>query len=102
MIDILDKNDETYCLIFELDNCNTCIYKGIDDLNRLKKDGLDTIAIIVHDSIEDINGWSKHYDYSSFYMLKKSEFYKNITSSILPVFIKIKKGKVMNYRFIIP
>lgn len=100
--DLLAKDKETYCLLFEWTSCYSCIVNGIEDLEKLKESGSHCMAIAVHDLVYDINGWSKHQDFSPFFVLKKIDYYKNIRSATLPVIFTIKNGKVENFRFIEP
>ncbi len=102
LIDLVDKNGDTYCLIFELNNCYSCIVNGLEDLKKLQAAGAKCIAIVVHDYIEEVNGWSKNHDFSHFYIIKKIDFFKTIHSSVLPVVFRIKDGKVKNFKFITP
>ena len=99
---LLDKNKETYCLIFELTNCYSCIYNGIEDLKKLQKAGRESIAIVVDGRVDEVAGWSEKQGFSPFFMLNKVDFYDNIQSSTLPVMIKIKASEVVSYRYITP
>ena len=100
--DLLDKNKETYCLIFEMTNCYSCIYFGIEDLKKLRKAGNDSMAIVVDDRLYEVAGWSEKQEFSPIFMLKKIDFYDHIQSSLLPVLVKIKDGEVKSYRYITP
>lgn len=100
--DLLDKEGDTYILIFELRNCYSCIFKGIENLKSLKKSGKSCFGLAVHDYLDELNGWSTNHDFNPFFMIKKSEYFDNIHSTHLPVFIKITNGKVESYRFITP
>jgi len=99
---LFDDEKGTYCLLFELTNCNTCIVKGLSDLIQLEKAGERCIAIVIHDLPEEVAGWSKFQEFSSFYILKKIDFFNYIQSALLPVFFKINAGKVEMFRFITP
>ena len=100
--DLLDKNKETYCLIFEMTNCYSCIYFGIEDLKKLREAGKDSMAIVVDDRLYEVAGWSEKQEFSPIFMLKKIDFYDHIQSSLLPVLVKIKDGEVKSYRYITP
>ncbi len=100
--DLLDKNKETYCLIFEMTNCYSCIYYGIEDLKKLRKAGKDCMAIAVDDRLHEVAGWSEKQGFSPFFMLGKVDFYDHIHSPTLPVMVKIKDGEIKNFRFITP
>ena len=99
---LFDSEKGTYCLIFELTNCNTCIVKGINDLIQLNGVGERCIAIVINDLPEEVIGWSQFQEFSSFYVLKKIDFFNHIQSALLPVFFKIKAGEIEMFRFITP
>jgi len=99
---LLDGQRGTYGLLFELTNCNTCIVKGLADLYQLEKSGESCLAIVIHDRPEEVAGWSQFQEFSSFYILKKIDFFNHFQSALLPVFFKIKDGKVTMFRFITP
>ena len=75
LTDLLDKENETYCFLFELTNCYSCILEGLEDLKKIRKAGSFCIAIVVHDLIEEVQGWSNTQDFSPFFMIKKIDFY---------------------------
>lgn len=102
LIDLFNRDKNTYLLLFELDNCYSCIFKGMNELNRLRRAGEHCIAIAVHDYIPDVVGFSQVQDFSPFFVLKKIDFYRHIHVSYMPVFFILFKGKVINSRFITP
>jgi len=99
---LLDDNRSTFCLIFEMSNCGSCIFEGIEDLKRIKNTGKQCFAVVVHDLVDEVAGWSIHYKFSPFFAMKKVDFYEHIQSPLLPVVVKIKGRKVENFRYIIP
>ena len=92
----------TYCLIFDLGGCYSCIYRGVEDLKKLKANGQYCMAILVHDRIDEALGWSATQDFTPFYVLKKADFYQYINTPMIPVILKINMGKVDGYTFIKP
>lgn len=100
--DLVAKDESTYCLLFEMTNCYSCIFKGIEDLKRLKSAGKTCIALVVHHLIDEVNGWSANHDFTPFFVLKKQDFYEHIHTPLMPVMIKIKNGNVESYRYITP
>ncbi len=97
---LLDKKGLTYCMLFDLEGCYSCIYRGLEDLKRLKASGQYCIAILVHDRIDEAQGWSTTQTFSPFYVLKKAAFYQYINTPMIPVILKIENGKVNGYTFI--
>ncbi|MGE5344114.1 MAG: hypothetical protein ACM3SY_21825 [Candidatus Omnitrophota bacterium] len=102
LADLAKKDQITYCMIFELTNCFSCIQKGIDDLKTLKKEGKSCIALAVHELIDEVNGFSATVEFAPFFMLKKKDFYEYVTTAHLPVMIKLKNGEVESFRYITP
>ena len=102
LVDLFKKDEVTYCLIFELTNCYSCISQGIEDLKSLQKSGKSCIGLVVNNFFMDAAGWFSNNDFSPFAVIRKDDFYENIFSQILPVIVKIKNGEVQSYRYIIP
>jgi len=98
--DLLSKDLSTYCFLFELTGCYSCIFRGIADLKQLKAAGKPCIALAVHHLIDEVAGWSANQDFSPFFMLEKHDFYEYIHTPVMPVMIKIKNGKVESFRYI--
>ena len=96
---LISSASETYCLIFGLKDCHGCIFDGVEVLNKLKKEGKECLGLVVHDSIEDVTGWSINFEFRPFFMMKTLDFFDHIKSPVTPVLIKIKDNEVENYRF---
>jgi len=94
--------ETVYCMIFELTNCGSCLYQGIEDLKSLKKEGKSCFALVVHDFFDEFKGFSGTHNFSPFYMLKKKDFYEYFSAEYLPVIVKINNGKVESFRYITP
>lgn len=97
----LEKSEVTYMLIFQLNDCYSCVYRGLTDLKALQKEGKQCLALVVHDNMEDVQGWSAHEDFSPFLMLKRTDFLEYVNCPHTPVFLKIAKGKIKSYRYIV-
>jgi hypothetical protein len=102
LADLVSKDLSTYCFLFEMTNCYSCIFQGIEDLKKLKAAGKPCVALAVHHLIDEVAGWSANYDFSPFFMLEKHNFYEHIHTPVMPVMIKIKNGKVETFRYIQP
>lgn len=99
---LLRHHDSTFCLLFELSSCYSCIYNGLVDLKTLKDSGNHCIAVAVHDRLDDIEGWSEKQEFSPFFMLKKVDFYRHIHSPVLPVLIQLTGHTVKKFKYILP
>jgi hypothetical protein len=102
-LDRLEKQSGyLYLAIFDYSDCYSCIVKGLNDLRALQGKGKNCAAIVLHEYIEEIRGWSANQDFSPFYMMRKSVFYEHIKTPHTPLFVCIKNGKIDSFRFITP
>jgi hypothetical protein len=101
-LNILLNKGLTYCLIFDLGGCYSCIYRGVEDLKKLQANGQNCFAVLVHDRLDEAQGWSSTQDFTPFYVLKKADFYQYINTPMIPVLIKIENNQVNGYTFIKP
>jgi hypothetical protein len=99
---LLETQSDLYLLVFKFNDCYSCILKGLNDMQSLKKDGRNCAAIVAHDYIGDIIDWSKIQDFSPFFVVKKSLFYDFIQTPHTPVIIRFINGKIKSIRFITP
>lgn len=100
--DIMAKDETVYCLVYDLNNCYTCIYKGIEDMRSLKKAGKKTMILVLNDFVDTVRGHAGLYDYSPFFALRKTEFYEHFQIPLLPAVIQVKNGKILKGIFITP
>ena len=96
----LSKDETTYCLIFDLNDCYSCINRGLEELKTLKSQGSACLGIVIHDFIEEVRGWAANYEFSPFLMLKRGDFYKHVKTPYTPVLVIFEGEKVGSYRFI--
>lgn len=101
---VMPGDSSFYLLICDMDDCFSCIFKGVDDMSKLHGAGHENAVIVVADKIEDVNGWTaaNFPDYRAFYMLDTAGFYRHIHTPVTPVLAKIEKGKIISFRFIEP
>ncbi len=99
---LLADKGTTYCLVFNMTDCYSCIHRGLIDLMDLKAAGNNCIAIIIHNDIGEANGWSTTQKYSPVYVLRKTDFYNYIHTPKSPVMIKLLKEEVVSFYFIEP
>jgi len=102
LVDIMRSSEETYCMLFELTSCHSCILQGIEDIKSLREAGNESIIILVHDYFEDFKGWSISKNINFSYLMKKSDFYKHINIPALPVILKFKENQLRSFKFITP
>lgn len=101
---IIPGDSSIYVMICDMDDCFSCIYKGVDDMKKLGNAGHEGVVVVVADKIEDVKGWSaaNFPGYSNFYMLDTASFYDHIQTPSTPVIAKIESGKVSSFRLILP
>lgn len=99
---LLGEEQDLYFLIFDMNGCYTCILSGLNDLMELEKAGRNCIAIVLHEYLDEVKGWSKTQQFSPFFMVRKSVFYDRFKIPHLPVLIQYKKGEIVNFRFLSP
>jgi len=99
---LMGKSKTLYFVIFNLNDCYSCIAKGFDALGAMQKEGKNCAAIVIHEYVDEIKGWSEKQDFSPIYMMKRSVFYNYIRTPHVPLFVHISKGKIRNFQFITP
>lgn len=94
------KTEEEYVLFFKLTDCPACIYKGLYELKQLEQAGKLTIAVTIHEWIEEWKAWVKNCEIKNIYFLKWSDVKDIINFPYTPILIKMKKGIIKSYRYI--
>ncbi len=97
---LLPETGDCWFLILEMSNCNTCIYKGIDDLKALQAAGKPCFVIVVHDIVDEVAGWSGTIAFTPFYMLNRVDYYEHVSSMILPALVRVNGNEIRNFRYI--
>jgi hypothetical protein len=100
LADILAGTPESYILLLELDNCPTCLYKGMRDIEALVKAGQSAYVVVVDDWQSEVQGWSKHYPDVPVFRMAKDVFYGELRASHLPVLLKLANTELVSHRFI--
>jgi len=93
-----DKTDNTHLLILELENCESCLYKGITDIQSLAKSGNHTLVVVVNDWPIEVKSWAEHYPDIPIFAMPKSTFYNHFNLSYLPAILRIEGEKVVTHR----
>ncbi len=99
---MIKNKKEIYILLFKLNDCYTCVAKGLADIQNLSRSGSNYICIIVHDSPDDIKGFAETFPEIIFHQITTKGQYENIRCPYFPVIAKLNNKKIVNYRFIIP
>jgi len=100
LADMLARAPESYILLLELDNCPTCLYRGMRDIEALVKAGQSAYVIVVDDWQSEVEGWSKHYDEVPVFRMAKDVFYSQMQAGHLPVLLKLEGSEIISHRFI--
>lgn len=94
------KTEESYVLFFKLNDCPACIYKGLYELKQLEQARKLTLAITIHEWVDEWKAWVKNIEVDNIYFLKKSDIEDIINFPYTPILIKMKKGHLKNYKYI--
>lgn len=100
LIDLAAEKSETYILIMRLNDCYSCVAKGIEDIKSLYSSGYGYVVIAAHDSLDEVRGFAGIFSDVKFYQLSVADLYQSIRSPMLPVMAKVKNGRVVGHRFI--
>lgn len=99
---LMAEDQSTYCIMFRITDCFSCVFESIQELIHLKNSGKSCIGLIIHDRLDEVNGFTANYEFSPFFMITRVAFYDYIKSPITPVLVKIKNNKVESYRYFMP
>jgi|GEM_PF-925617 len=99
---LMAKDGATYCIMFRINDCFSCVFDAIQDLKRLRDSGKACMGIIIHDLLDEVRGFTANYEFSPFFMIKRVDFYEFIKSPMTPVLVKFKNNKVESYRYFTP
>jgi hypothetical protein len=97
---MVSTSESTYCFLFNMEDCYSCIVKGIQDLESLKNSGKRAIAVMVHDYPDELKGWSGNFKFTPLYSIKRAEVYEHIIVPKLPVMLEIKDNEIESIRYI--
>jgi len=84
----------TFLLFFEFHNCESCIAKGLADVESLQKAGMKVAVVAIEDELEYVLGRAKFYPGLDFFLVKKADFYEKAEFSHLPVLARFESGKM--------
>ena len=87
-------------LFVELSNCDTCIYKGLNDLSALQKAGHPCTIFVIHDYQEEVHSWSVHAKGIPVYRVARDDFYVNVDATTLPVLCTFAENQIKKFRVI--
>jgi len=94
------NSHESYLLFFDLSSCPPCIFRGINELEKLKKDGKNAIAIAINDWAEEWITWTMNVGFRPIYMLRKESIGPSLCFPYLPVLLRLKNKKVTGHKYI--
>jgi len=100
--DILSKDESSYCLLFSLKDCYSCIFRGLEDLTNLRRAGKNCFGLVIDDNYKDVDIWAANYEFTPFLVLKRVDFYEHIKSVVTPVLVKFENGNVDSFKYIMP
>ncbi|HDP95933.1 MAG TPA: hypothetical protein ENN40_11325 [Candidatus Aminicenantes bacterium] len=101
-LDLVSSGGETCCLFFRLNQCYSCIFRGMEDLKLLQQQEKNCFAVAVHDSIEDVRGWLTHESFHPVYVMSRAAFLRHVTCRSLPVIVRLEKSRVIHCEYPVP
>jgi len=99
--ELMDKTATVHCLVFTLEDCDPCLFQGIEELTNLMARGEHGFALLVNDWQEEAVSWSKHYDFP-IYRVARSDFYQGFRTDSLPVIAAFRDHQVVRVKRILP
>lgn len=99
---LMAEDQSTYCIMFRITDCFSCVFESIQELIHLRASGKPCIGLIIHDRLDEVNGFTANYEFPAFFMITRVTFYEHIKSPVTPVLVKIKNNKVESYRYFTP
>ncbi len=97
--DLVLSRGETCCLFFGLNQCYSCIFRGMEDLKLLQKQEKNCFAVAVHDNIQDVRGWLTHESFHPVYVMSRDAFLRHATCRSLPVIVRMEKSRVTHCEY---
>jgi hypothetical protein len=86
-------------LFFEIDNSEPTIKRALRKFKRMRVKGKQTVIVAVHDSIVEVRDWRGGNGLFPVYFITKIDFYRNFYCAVLPVFVRINRGKVKGFKY---
>jgi len=96
---LLNGELDNYILLFEMDNCGSCITKGLNELEFFREKGKNCLAIMIHDRPVELAGWADNYEFHPIYFISRSGFYEYFNCQQLPVLFAISGDQVRIIRY---
>ena len=102
LADRLSPRGATWLMFFGLNQCYSCVARGLDDLTLLRKKGEHCLAVAVHGNLDGVNGWLAHESFRPVFVLSRESFLCHVACRSLPVILRLEKGKVTSCRYPAP
>lgn len=97
--DLVSSRGETCYLFFRLNQCYSCIFRGMEDLKLLQQQNKNCFAVAVHDNIKDVRGWLTHESFHPVYVMSRDAFLRHVTCRSLPVIVRMAKSRVTHCEY---
>jgi hypothetical protein len=89
-----------YWLIAKLNDCSTCLFKGLDEVRQLGT--RQAVVVLVSDWFEDALGWSKIQPGIDFFYTDSRGLNELFLLKHTPTLLTLKRGRVVGERLILP
>ena len=97
---ILEEGKTTFVFLMELENCDSCLLTGTNELGGLAAAGHPVRVVVVNDWSTEVAGWAKHFPQFPFYRMARDQFYAQVRTDGMPVMMVFRDGELDNARII--
>ncbi|MBN1196091.1 MAG: hypothetical protein JXA62_01640 [Candidatus Aminicenantes bacterium] len=101
-LDLVSSGSETCCLFFGLNQCYSCIFRGMEDLKLLQQQEKNCFAVAVHDNTKDVRGWLTHESFHPVFVMSRHAFLRHVSCRLLPVIVHMEKSRVTHCAYPAP
>lgn len=96
--ELIKPEESNYILFMEINNCPSCIQKGIALLQSFVANN-NCMIMIVHNWPEELKNWKSNFNFDKTFVIKPEVFYKSFDINYLPALVdKNKTGmRIIKY-----
>jgi len=98
----LSPRGATWLMFFGLDQCYSCVARGLADLTLLRKRGEHCLAVAVHPNLDEVKGWLTHESFRPIFVISRAAFLNHVECRSLPVILRMENGRVTSCAYPTP
>lgn len=92
----------SWLMFFGLDQCYSCVARGLADLTLRRGEGDHCLAVAIHSRPRDVRGWAAHESFRPIFVTSRATFLNHVECRSLPVILRLEKGRVTFCRYPAP